>query len=205
MVWKSAKQIKVGAYELTWDQVFPLFELRTKNDDLEFDRLDSIRKAAVSLPLSTEIRDRLSSQWGERLVVDTKEWSLHFGDQYETRVIFRQFEIPPTEISILAQQQGDRFVPYSLNDDSIFEIQVRNHDIDSMFSIIQQKQLAKTYFVRGFCVLLFAIGTVMVVQAFVPRKTWGAKEVAETKSEMESLDHQKIGKQFFNGSYDPTG
>ena len=140
------------------------------------------------MPLTTEIHDRLSAQWGERLVVDTKEWSLHIGDQYETRVIFRQFEIPPTEISILAQQQGDRFVPYSLNDDSIFEIQVGNHDIDSMFSIIQQKQ-----FVRGFCVLLFAIGTVMVAQAFVPRKTWVAKEVAETKSGMESKSEYKQG------------
>lgn len=193
MVWKSAKQIKVGAYELTWDQVFPLLELRTKKDDLEFDRLDSIRKAAVPLPLSTETRDRLSSQWGERLVVDTKEWSLHIGDQYKTRVIFRKFEIPPTEISILAKQQGDRLVPYSLNNDSIFEIQVGNHDIESIFSIIQQKQLAKTYFARGFSVLLFAIGTVMVAQAFVPRKTWVAKEVAETKSGTESKSEYKQG------------
>ena len=80
-----------------------------------------------------------------------------------------------------------------MNNDSIFEIQVGNHDIEFMFSIIQQKQLAKTYFVRGFCVLLFAIGTVMVAQAFVPRKTWVAKEVGETKSGMESKSEYKQG------------
>jgi hypothetical protein len=64
MVWKT-KEIKLGAYDLMWDQVFPLLELRTKNYDQDINRLESIRKAAIPIPLTPELRDQLSSQWGE--------------------------------------------------------------------------------------------------------------------------------------------
>lgn len=185
MVWK-ATEIKLGAFTLTWDQVFPLLGLRTKNYDLETNRLDSICKAAVPLPLTSELRDRLSAHWGERFVEDKKGWSIQLRDQYGTQVEFRQFDLPPTEISILAQQRRDGFAPFSLGGDSIFEVMIGDHDIESMFSIVQQKQMAKTYFVKAFCSLLFALGVGLVLQAFVPRKTRDAKKMEEMDSKMES-------------------
>lgn len=190
MVWKT-KEIKLGAYDLTWDQVFPLLELRTKNYDQDINRLESIRKAAIPIPLTPELRDQLSSQWGERFVEDKKGWSIQMKDQYRTQVQFRQFELLPTEVSILAQQQGNGFVPYSLNDDKIFEVKIGSHDVGSMFSIVQQRQMAKIYVSKGCSLLLFATGLVLVLQAFVPRKPRDENMVEAMSSGVESSSDYK--------------
>lgn len=190
MVWKT-KEIKLGAYDLMWDQVFPLLELRTKNYDQDINRLESIRKAAIPIPLTPELRDQLSSQWGERFIEDEKGWSIQMKDQYRTQVQFRQFELLPTEVSILAQQRGNGFVPYSLTDDKIFEVKIGSHDIGSMFSTVQQRQIAKIYFSKGCFLLLFATGLVLVLQAFVPRKPLDENMVEAMSSGVESSSDYK--------------
>lgn len=187
MVWK-AKEIKLGAYDLTWAQVFPLPEWR---NDPDIYRLNSIRKAAIPIPLTPELRDQLSSQWGERFVEDKKDWSIQVKDQYRTQVQFRQFELLPTEVSILAQQRGNGLVPYSLNNYKIFVLKKGRHDVGSMFSIVQQQLMAEIYFYKGCSLLLFATGLVLVLQAFVPRKPRDENMVEAMSSGVESSSDYK--------------
>jgi hypothetical protein len=215
MVWKT-EETKLGAFDLTWDQVFPLFGLRTKKDDQDVSRLESIRKAAVLIPLTPELRDQLSSKWREQFVEDSKGWSIQLRDQYRTQVQFRQFALQPIEVSILAQQQGNGFVPYSLNDEKIFEIKIGNHDVESMFAIAQQRQMAKIYYAKGFYLFLFVAGLVAVLQVFVPRKLRSENKVEAMNSRMESssdcqrgvlldaepfLLHKGSSRTYLNGEY----
>jgi hypothetical protein len=191
MVWRT-EETKLGAYNLTWDQVFPLFNLRKKKFKQDIHRLESIRHAAIPMPLMPELRDQLSAQWGDRLVVNDKEWSIQFNDQHNTQIQFLQFDLPTMEVSILAQQRGNGFVPCSSNGDTIFEIKIGSHDVESLFSIAQQRQMANIYFSQGLYLLLFATGLALVLQAFVPRKRRDENGVATMNSSVESsADHKQ--------------